>query len=81
MKHRTALCQFLRCSWCRNPGRVSTGERMKSQQSLTIQKLIMMPNSMANCCIPMSKPRSSGGAHSATYIGTIMESDPTPIPT
>lgn len=27
-----------------------------------------MPNSIANCCRPIIKPRSSGGEHSATYL-------------
>jgi hypothetical protein len=30
--------------------------------------------------MPTMAPRISGGAHSALYIGTIMDSEPTPIP-
>lgn len=40
----------------------------------------MIPISMANCWSEMREPRTSGGAHSALYMGTIMERDPTPIP-
>lgn len=50
------------------------------ESTLTIQKLTMIPNSMANCCTPIRRPRSSGGEHSATYMGTIIDSEPTPIP-
>src|SRR5689334_22669823 len=39
-----------------------------------------MPVTMESCCNPTSAPRTSGGAISALYIGTIIESEPTPIP-
>ena len=54
-------------------------DRKENLQS--IQKDTIIPTSMANCCKPIMRPLSSGGAHSATYIGTIIDNEHTPIPT
>lgn len=46
----------------------------------SIQKLIIIPRVIESCCNPTSAPRTSGGAISALYMGTIIDREPTPIP-
>lgn len=40
----------------------------------------MIPKQMASCWSAIREPRTSGGATSALYIGTIIDREPTPIP-
>jgi hypothetical protein len=43
-------------------------------------QLSIIPTLLANCTIPVHRPRMLGGVHSDTYEGTNADTMPTPIP-